>query len=148
MSGRAYGGAEADGGLIIGQMCVWSAGGRLIIVVRSSTFFSTTQKLCEMVNDYPYSLCYQKRIMLICTTVDCPQLLIQTCQNKPRTGRTGQCMNHAPAILAAPAAYCIHDRIIHQARGHQTVQNVSEKHAPSPSAATSNTHRPSNCSNF
>ena len=36
-------------------------------------------------------------------------------------------MNHAPAILAAPAIYCIHGRIIHQARGRQTVQNVSEK---------------------
>ena len=39
-------------------------------------------------------------------------------------------------------------RIIHQAMGHQTVQNVSEKHAPSLSAATANTHQPSNCSNF
>jgi len=27
---------------------------------------------------------------------------------------------HAPAILAAPAVYCIHGRIIHQARGRQT----------------------------
>jgi len=45
-------------------------------------------------------------------------------------------MNHAPAILAAPAAYCIHSRIIDQARNRQTVQNVSEKHAPSPLAAT------------
>jgi len=75
---------------------------------------------------------------------------------KPRTGRTvntgrtGQCMNyeHAPAILATPAIYCIHGRIIHQARGRQTVPNVNEKHAPSPSAATANTPRPSNCSNF
>jgi len=49
--------------------------------------------------------------------------------------------------MAAPAGYCMHDRIIHQARGCQTVQNVSEKHAPSPSAAIANTHRPSNCSN-
>jgi len=63
---------------------------------------------------------------------------------KPRTGRTvhtgrtGQCMNHAPAILAKPAVYCIHGRIIHQARGRQTVSNVNEKHAPSPSAATAN----------
>jgi len=55
---------------------------------------------------------------------------------------------HAPAILAAPAVYCIHGRIIHQARGCQTVQNVNEKHAPSPSAATANMHWPSNCSNF
>jgi len=48
---------------------------------------------------------------------------------KPRTGRTGQCVNHAPAILAAPAVYCIRGRIIglHQARGRQTVQNVNEK---------------------
>ena len=57
---------------------------------------------------------------------------------KPHTGRTGQCMNHAPAILAAPAVYCIHGRIIDQARNRQTIQNVSEKHAPSPSAATGN----------
>ena len=62
---------------------------------------------------------------------------------KPRTGRTGQCMNHAPAILAAPAVYCIHGRIIHQARGRQTVQNVPKKHAMSPSAATAKTHWPS-----
>ena len=48
---------------------------------------------------------------------------------KPRTSRTGQCMNHALAILAAPAVYCIHGRIIHQARSRQTVQNVNEKHA-------------------
>jgi len=57
-------------------------------------------------------------------------------------------MNHAPAILATPAIYCIHGRIIRQARGRQTVPYVNEKHAPSPSAATANTHRPSNCSNF
>jgi len=55
---------------------------------------------------------------------------------------------YAPAILAAPAVYCIHGRIIDQARGRQTVQNVNGKHAPSPSAATANTHQPSNCSNF
>jgi len=67
---------------------------------------------------------------------------------KPRTGRTGQCMCHAPAILAAPAVYCIHGHIIDQARNRQTVENVSEKHVPSLSAATANTHRPSNCSNF
>jgi len=30
---------------------------------------------------------------------------------KPRTGHTGQCMNYAPAILAAPAVYCTHSRI-------------------------------------
>jgi len=55
---------------------------------------------------------------------------------------------HAPVILAAPAVYCIHGRIIDQAKNHQAVQNVTEKHAPSLSAATANTHRPSNCSNF
>jgi len=49
---------------------------------------------------------------------------------KPRTGRTGQCMNHAPAVLAAPAVYCIHGRIIHQAKYCQTVQNVNEKYTP------------------
>jgi len=38
---------------------------------------------------------------------------------------TGQCMNHAPAVLAAPVAYCIHGRIIHQAKNRQTVQNVN-----------------------
>jgi len=32
-----------------------------------------------------------------------------------RTSRTGQCMNHTPAILAASAIYCIHGHIIHQA---------------------------------
>ena len=32
-SGRAYGGAEVGGSLIIGQHGVWSAGGRLIILV-------------------------------------------------------------------------------------------------------------------
>jgi len=42
--------------------------------------------------------------------------------------RTGQGMNHAQAILAAPAVYCIHGRIIHQARGRLTVQNVTEEH--------------------
>jgi len=67
---------------------------------------------------------------------------------KPRTGCTSQCMIHAPAILAAPALCCMHGRIIHHARGRQTVQHVSEKRAPSPSAATANTHRPSNCSNI
>jgi len=56
-------------------------------------------------------------------------------------------MNHAPAILATPAVYSVHGHIIHQARGRQTVPNVNEKHAPS-LAATANTHRPSNCSNF
>jgi len=56
---------------------------------------------------------------------------------KPRTSRTGQ-YEHAPAILVAPAVYCIRSRIIHQARGRQTVPNVNEKHAPSPSAATAN----------
>ena len=66
----------------------------------------------------------------------------------PYKPRTGQCVNHALAILAAPAVYCMHGRIIDRARNRQTVQNVSEKHAPSPSAATANTHRPSNCSNF
>ena len=34
--------------------------------------------------------------------------------------------------------YCIHTRIIHQARGRQTVQNINEKHASSPSVATAN----------
>jgi len=52
------------------------------------------------------------------------------------------------AILAASAVECIHGGIIHQARGCQTVQNVSEKHAPSELAATANMHRPSKCSNF
>ena len=33
-SGRAYGGAGVGGSIIIGQPGVWSAGGRLIIVVR------------------------------------------------------------------------------------------------------------------
>ena len=65
---------------------------------------------------------------------------------KPRTGRTGQCMKHAPAVLAAPAVYCIHGHIVHQAKDRQTVQNVNEKYTPSPSAATANMHRPSNCS--
>jgi len=32
-SGRAYGGAGAGGSQIIGQPDVWSAGGRLIIIV-------------------------------------------------------------------------------------------------------------------
>jgi len=41
---------------------------------------------------------------------------------------TGQCMSHAPAILAAPAVCCIHGHVIHQASGHQTFQNVNEKH--------------------
>jgi len=45
-------------------------------------------------------------------------------------------MNHAPAVLAAPALYCIHGRIIHQAKDCQSVQNVNEKYTPSPSAAT------------
>jgi len=35
----------------------------------------------------------------------------------PYKPRTGQCMNHAPAILAALAVYCINGRIMHQARG-------------------------------
>jgi len=55
-------------------------------------------------------------------------------------------MNHAPAVLAAPGLYCIHGRIIYQAKDRQAVQNVTEKYAPSPSATTANTHRPSNCS--
>jgi len=55
-------------------------------------------------------------------------------------------MKHAPAVLAAPAVYCIHGHIVHQAKDRQTVQNVNEKYTPSPSAATANTHRPSNCS--
>ena len=59
---------------------------------------------------------------------------------------TGQCMKHAPAVLAAPALYCIHGRSIHQAKDRQTVQNVNEKYTPSPPAATANTHWPSNCS--
>jgi len=42
-------------------------------------------------------------------------------------------VNHAPAILAAPAVYYIHGRIIHQARGCQTIQTVNEKQAPPPS---------------
>ena len=50
----------------------------------------------------------------------------------PYKPRTGQGMNHAQAILAAPAVYCIHGRIIDQATGRQTVPNVNEKHAPSP----------------
>jgi len=33
-SGQAYGGAEAGGSLIIGQSGIWSAGGRLIILIR------------------------------------------------------------------------------------------------------------------
>jgi len=55
-------------------------------------------------------------------------------------------MNHAPTVLAAPAVYCVHGRIIHQAKDRQTVQNVNEKYTLSPSAATANTHRPPNCS--
>jgi len=55
-------------------------------------------------------------------------------------------MKHEPAVLAAPALYCIHGCIIHQVKDHQTVQNVNEKYTPSPSASTANTHRPSNCS--
>jgi len=38
---------------------------------------------------------------------------------KPRTGRTGPCINHAPAI------HCTHGHIIQQAKGCQTVQNVN-----------------------
>jgi len=49
---------------------------------------------------------------------------------KQRTGHTGQCMNHAPAILAAPAVYRIHCRIIRQARGRQAVQNVGHMLIP------------------
>jgi len=67
---------------------------------------------------------------------------------KPHAGRIGQCMNHAPAILAAPAVYGIHGPITHQARGHQTIQNVNEKHTSSPLAATSNRHQTLNSSNF
>jgi len=51
-------------------------------------------------------------------------------------------MKHASAVLATPAVYCI----IHQAKDRQTAQNVNEKYTPSPSAATANTHWPSNCS--
>ena len=58
--------------------------------------------------------------------------MIKTDGYKPRTGRTGQCMNHAPAVLATPAVYCVHGRIIHQAKDRQTVQNVNEKYTPSP----------------
>ena len=65
----------------------------------------------------------------------------------PYKPRTGQRMNHAPAILAASAIYCVHGRVVHQARGRQTVQNINKKHTLSPSAATS-AHQPSNCSNF
>ena len=36
---------------------------------------------------------------------------------------------HAPAIMAGPAVYCIHGRFIRQARGRQTVLNVNEKQA-------------------
>jgi len=43
---------------------------------------------------------------------------------------------HVPAILAAPAKYCIHGLIVHHTRGRQTVQNVNQKHAPSLSATT------------
>ena len=50
-------------------------------------------------------------------------------------------IDHAPAILAALAVYCIHGCIMHQAGGHQTVQNVNEKHAPSPLAGTANMHQ-------
>jgi len=46
-------------------------------------------------------------------------------------------VKRAPAILAAAAVYCIHGR----SRGRQTVQNVSEKHALSPSASTANMHQ-------
>ena len=70
---------------------------------------------------------------------------------KPRTGRTvhtgrtSQCMNICTGHTGRTG------RILYTwpyTRGRQTVQNVNEKPAPSPSAATGNTHRPSNCSNF
>jgi len=48
----------------------------------------------------------------------------------------------ATIARSAIVAYCI----IHQAKDRQTVRNVNEKYTPSPSAATANTHWPSNCS--
>jgi len=58
--------------------------------------------------------------------VPCDEFTVWRLHCKPtsHTGRT--------------VTYCIHTRIIHQARGRQTVQNINEKHASSPSVATAN----------
>jgi len=55
---------------------------------------------------------------------------------KPRTGSTGQCMHHAPAIVAAPAL------IDSMRRPHQPLNcpNINRNHAP---VALPSTHRPS-----
>jgi len=50
--------------------------------------------------------------------------------------------------IPLPAVYCIHAVLYTKQGAVKLSPNVNEKHAPSPSAATANTHRPSNCSNF
>jgi len=51
-SGRTYGSTGADGSLIIGQLGVWSAGGRLIIVAKC---LHTGLALCDLYIGWLYT---------------------------------------------------------------------------------------------
>jgi len=81
---------------------------------------------------------YQRRPRPLCP----PREALKTsCEAGPYKPRTGQCMNHAPAILAAPAVYCIRGRITHQTGAVRLSKMLlkSTHYAPSSSAATANT---------